>query len=311
MAPVPPLPHDSTLAARGVDFVVRKPAASTSQLPARTSAHGTPLQPQAGTARSTVDPAAVLAPELTRLLATIDLVAGGSKAEVDWPLAPGRTPEQAVAQTPEQALAQLRQALADSPLFAVRRLTERWFPAAAAQVDAQASQDEHGTTPGDASMRDRAADARLDAGREDDASAAARAASAPDRPLTPADRPAPRDLAQAAALLIGGRLQWQGELTPGVRARIVRDDHWHPEREGDGSALQAGTRITLVVDLPHLGPVTLQAVDTPGRASIDLFAEPMAAARLEAELGRLQDRMRRLPGGAAVSIRAHEPGRHR
>ena len=214
MAIVPPLPVVSSLATRGVDLVVRGPAASTSELPARSAQSGPAADP-ARAASASAEAGAVLAPDLSRLLATIDLLDGGSRAEVEWPGPVVRHPGGALAQTPGEALAVLHDALARSPLFAIRRLTERWFPATVALLDAHQRGDDASGAATDAATDaavGRSAHARMPT--TDDAGPAV----APERAVPIADRPVPRDLAQAAALMIGGRLHWQGELTPGVPA---------------------------------------------------------------------------------------------
>ncbi len=258
---------------------------------------GTTTAAAAALARQ-VEPATVLAPDLARLLATVDTLPGGSEAPVDWPQ-PGdpRTP---LASTPRLALALLRGALESSPLFAVPRLAERWFPAPVALPDhppAGAGKDGVDTNPpGQATQTALAEPAPVD--------------ERPPAPPGPADRPTREQLAQAAALLIGGHLHWDGTLTPGVPARLVRQDHWHPDRDADGRPVH-GTRFRLDVDLPHLGRLTIEASDGDHAHRISVTAPADAARRLRAEQPGLDAALKRAGGlPSEVEIRsAQEPSR--
>lgn len=57
---------------------------------------------------------------------------------------------------------------------------------------------------------------------------------------------------ESARLLLHGHLLWQGELMPGVRGKITRDDAWENDPEHDGQLVK-GSQISLEVNLPKAG----------------------------------------------------------
>lgn len=57
---------------------------------------------------------------------------------------------------------------------------------------------------------------------------------------------------EAARLLLHGHLFWQGELMPGVKARLNREDAWDNDPDHEGQLLK-GSKISLEIDLPKAG----------------------------------------------------------
>ncbi len=57
---------------------------------------------------------------------------------------------------------------------------------------------------------------------------------------------------EAARLLLHGQLFWQGELMPGVKARLSREDAWDNDPDHEGQLLK-GSKLSLEIDLPKAG----------------------------------------------------------
>ena len=74
---------------------------------------------------------------------------------------------------------------------------------------------------------------------------------------------------QALQLLLNGQLQWAGELTPGVQARLQRKDAWREDPEHPGKLLR-GTALRIEVNLPNTGPLIVLAQQVGGQMSVNL-----------------------------------------
>jgi hypothetical protein len=101
------------------------------------------------------------------------------------------------------------------------------------------------------------------------------------------DAPMIRD---SMRLLLRGDLLWQGQLMPNVQGRLYREDAWQSDPH-QPNQLEKGSRITLEVGLPNLGP--LKIIGTQFGESLQLIvqADPVAQitmseafAALEAQL---------------------------
>jgi hypothetical protein len=57
---------------------------------------------------------------------------------------------------------------------------------------------------------------------------------------------------ESARLLLHGHLLWQGELIPGVKGQLTREDAWENDPEHEGQLIK-GSQITLEVNLPRAG----------------------------------------------------------
>lgn len=64
---------------------------------------------------------------------------------------------------------------------------------------------------------------------------------------------------EAARLLLHGILNWQGEIIPGVMARIRREDVWEKDPKHEGQMLR-GSKIEMEVNLPQTGPFKVVGV---------------------------------------------------
>lgn len=202
-------------------------------------------------------------------------VLGAAADSLPWPAA-----GQPVADTPLQALAKLHAALGQSPWFALNPRTAAELGAGVRQFAAWQA------ATGAAPATEQAAKAAAAAGdlaepAPADAAAAASVAADAAAPATP------RQTVEALQLLLHGRLQWEGELTPGVLAGLRRETVWE-EDPGHPGQLQSGSLLRLDLALPAIGPLVVLARLVGGRCAVQLLPSAAAAPALDAALGDLQ-----------------------
>jgi hypothetical protein len=101
------------------------------------------------------------------------------------------------------------------------------------------------------------------------------------------DTPQVRD---AVKLLLRGDLAWQGLLLPNLYVVFKREDAWQQSTEDPGQVMK-GARITMEVDLPHLGKLTV--IGTQFGESVNLTIETSAQTKsiLTERLTDLQDQI--------------------
>jgi hypothetical protein len=87
------------------------------------------------------------------------------------------------------------------------------------------------------------------------------------------DTPQVRD---AVKLLLRGDLAWQGLLLPNLYVVFKREDAWQQSTEDPGQVMK-GARITMEVDLPHLGKLTV--IGTQFGESVNLTIETSAQTK--------------------------------
>ena len=87
------------------------------------------------------------------------------------------------------------------------------------------------------------------------------------------DTPQVRD---AVKLLLRGDLAWQGLLLPNLYVVFKREDAWQQSTEDPGQVMK-GARITMEVDLPHLGKLTV--IGTQFGESVNLRIETSAQTK--------------------------------
>jgi hypothetical protein len=101
------------------------------------------------------------------------------------------------------------------------------------------------------------------------------------------DTPQVRD---AVKLLLRGDLAWQGLLLPNLYVVFKREDAWQQSTEDPGQVMK-GARITMEVDLHHLGKLTV--IGTQFGESVNLTIETSAQTKsiLSERLTDLQDQI--------------------
>ena len=289
VAPVAQDPHAPRAAAPQVD-ASRAQSTSVRPEPPPLQAGAAAQRPPAGldVALPGVGPgnrAALLSPNLQWLLQCLQQLgapaageAGNpSAAMVRWP-APG----QPVAATPAEALDRLRDSLGRSALFAANPRT----PAALVLAAARAA-----LAVGSAGSAGSVVSGDLPVAP---GQAGSVAAASPWPPAAPADLPARNTLAgeidttrRALQLLLHGRLQWSGELTPGVTARLLREDAWEEDPRQPGKLL-AGSALRIEIDLPASGPLVVLARQVGEHFDLRLLPDGRHAPRFEAALADLR-----------------------
>lgn len=91
-------------------------------------------------------------------------------------------------------------------------------------------------------------------------------------------------------LLLRGDLLWQGQLMPNVQGRLYREDAWEAE-DKPPFALQKGSRITLEVTLPNLGPFKVVGTQFDESVHVAIQASPEAQSVLANSFSKLLEQM--------------------
>jgi hypothetical protein len=110
-------------------------------------------------------------------------------------------------------------------------------------------------------------------------------------------------------LLLRGDILWQGQLLPNVQGRLYREDAWEADPEQPGQ-LQKGSRITMEVNLPNLGPFKIVGTQFGDSVHVAIEGAPDAQSTLASSFASLLEQIRRqvdpdakvsLKGGGAIS----------
>ncbi len=251
-------------------------------------------------AGANVNRAAMVAPQLLLLLQSLQQLGlveddPASAAMVAWPAA-----DQPVAETPDQALQTLRDALGRSPLFAANPRTPAALAAAPWRAAGHAAP-EVASQPPDTPDTPDSPSANLAELLAPPAAAFADLAS-----TMALDGPGVDTTQQALQLLLHGQLQWSGELTPGVKARLRREDAWQEDPQRPGRLLQ-GSALRVELDLPATGPLVVLAQQVGDQLSVRVLPGPGQAVRFEAELADLRAALVPL-SDTPVDLALHAPG---
>ncbi len=99
------------------------------------------------------------------------------------------------------------------------------------------------------------------------------------------------ELQAGLALLLHGQMQWQGQLTPQVQARILREDTYLEDPDHPGGALSKGTRITIDADLPTLGRITIRGLQIGESVSVSVLPQKQGQSVLARHLGELRQHL--------------------
>lgn len=104
-------------------------------------------------------------------------------------------------------------------------------------------------------------------------------------------------------LLLRGDLLWQGQLMPNVQGRLYREDAWQPDPQ-DPSQMQKGSKITMEVTLPNLGPFKVIGTQFGDSVHVTVEASPEAQSTLAGSFAQLLDQMRsQVDPDARVSLK--------
>jgi len=185
-------------------------------------------------------------------------------ASVAWPAPP---PTEPLAKSPSlrgepvsllsQALQQHYDALKGSELFAALHLAQHWFRKS--EVDAAADHE----TPATAEQVARWVEA-----------------------LAPESEPA----GQVVQALMSGRMNWQGELVPGLWVQMQREDAWREDPAHPSSA-EKGAALHVQMELPHLGKVHVSAYQWGTHLDLSVQFSAQGQTQLERAWPQLQERL--------------------
>jgi hypothetical protein len=104
-------------------------------------------------------------------------------------------------------------------------------------------------------------------------------------------------------LLLRGDLLWQGQLMPNVQGRLYREDAWEADPEQPGQ-LQKGSRITMEVSLPNLGPFKVVGTQFGDSVHVAVEGAPDAQSTLANSFAGLLEQLRtQVDPDAKVSLK--------
>ena len=220
---------------------------------------------------------------------------------------------QSLAQTPKEALAQLRAGLLQSPMLSVAHFAEaigvvkeravRGLPSGDAAVSASSNTSSGSHTSGTSQSTQSQPNPVMHAGLFQLGQQAK-----PSAPAALQNMPAPdsQALQDGLNLLMHGQLVWQGQLTPGVPAKIYREDAYLEDPATPGGGLVKGAQISIELELPTIGQVVVRGLQIADSVSVviqpeqrgqtvlarnfDALKEHLVTASLETVKVRLQSR---------------------
>jgi hypothetical protein len=102
------------------------------------------------------------------------------------------------------------------------------------------------------------------------------------------DSPSVRD---SVKLLLRGDLLWQGQLMPNVQARLYREDAWESDPNQAGQ-LQKGSRLTMELNLPHLGPIKVVGLQFGKSLHVSIESSAATQAVFSSDFDNLMAQMR-------------------
>jgi hypothetical protein len=250
-----------------------------------------------------VSPEIPLDPEAAAHTARVTAQLGRAEAGphmVKWPLPPElqqlqqRLPNLALASQPRDALNLLRLGLEKSPMLALSNFAEsmglvREKPPSRIvnrqQSDASGS-DAHAWPQGS-----------LPSGTSSAAHAAAEF-------LRHSPEKGSAELQAGLALLLHGQMQWQGQLTPGVQAKVLREDAYLEDPRHPGGPLAKGARITIEAELPTIGRVLVRGLQIGESVSISVVPQRQGQSALAQHFGELQQHLKDM-ALSSVQLRLH------
>jgi hypothetical protein len=114
--------------------------------------------------------------------------------------------------------------------------------------------------------------------------------------------PSSLEVLNGVTLVMHGQLFWQGELTPGVYARVSRDDAYAQDPALAGGALVKGAQIIVEFELPTLGQVKMRAMQVGQSVSVVIEPQLQNQAVLARNLPALRSALN-ASGGESVNLR--------
>ncbi len=92
-------------------------------------------------------------------------------------------------------------------------------------------------------------------------------------------------------LLLHGQLFWEGQLTPGVNAKVYREDTYGEDPRHPGGPLVKGTQISIEAELPTVGFVKIRGMQISDSVSVVISPEQQAQTVLTQNFQQLKDHL--------------------
>ncbi len=201
---------------------------------------------------------------------------------------------QSLAQTPKEALAMLRSGLVQSPMLAVANFADAIGVVKEKSVRGTIGNDSTGTNGSGGSS------STASSSTQSSANAAAHAGmlhlgqvQKPSASSALQNMPAPdsQALQDGLNLLMHGQLVWQGQLTPGVPAKIYREDAYLEDPATPGGGLVKGAQISIELELPTIGQVVVRGLQIAESVSVVIQPEQRGQTVLARNFQALKDHL--------------------
>lgn len=96
---------------------------------------------------------------------------------------------------------------------------------------------------------------------------------------------------ESARLLLHGQLFWQGELMPGVKGKLTREDAWENDPDHEGQLIK-GSKISLEVNLPRAGIFKVIGVQFGDILRLTIQTNDKEKSIFQQSLSELDNRLR-------------------
>ena len=100
-----------------------------------------------------------------------------------------------------------------------------------------------------------------------------------------------QDVQDGLNLLMHGQMVWEGQFTPGVQAKIYREDTYGEDPKNPGGPLVKGTQISIEAELPTVGMVRIRGMQIADSVSVVVSPEQQGQAVLSQNFQELKDHL--------------------
>lgn len=100
-----------------------------------------------------------------------------------------------------------------------------------------------------------------------------------------------QELQDGLTLLMHGQLIWDGELTPGVKAKVYREDTYGEDPKNPAGPLVKGTQISIQAELPTVGMVSIRGIQIADAVNVVVSPEQQGQAVLSQNFQQLKEHL--------------------
>lgn len=100
-----------------------------------------------------------------------------------------------------------------------------------------------------------------------------------------------QELQDGLTLLMHGQLVWDGELTPGVKAKVYREDTYGEDPKNPAGPLVKGTQISIQAELPTVGMVSIRGIQIADAVNVVVSPEQQGQAVLSQNFQQLKEHL--------------------